>query len=334
MECLPESLPIRYNGTMKYPISILLLACLWLAGCSGSAGSSAETPSVLTPYTTRTAAVPTLPPAAPTLEPPPVSEQPTQITHVVKKGEDMGGIATLYGVKIKDLKAANSKIDPRMIPIGTVLIIPSGNPEQDAFQPTSIPTPAVVILTGPPVCYADPSGGAWCLIKVENNTETSVEDISVDLVLSGPGSESQMQPAFGLIDHLPAGQSMPLAVYFNPAPAQPWKIDLRLRTASPVINEEARYLHSQLDNAVVNRADDRLSARVSGVINLRAGQTDANVIQVVVAAYNAAGQPVGVRRWESPVGLESGSGLTYDFNVYSLGGPIDKVDVLLETRPK
>ena len=53
----------------------------------------------------------------------------------------MGGIATIYGVKTKDLKAANAEIDPRMIPIGTVLIIPSGNPEQDANKPTAIPDP-------------------------------------------------------------------------------------------------------------------------------------------------------------------------------------------------
>jgi murein DD-endopeptidase MepM/ murein hydrolase activator NlpD len=254
---------------------------------------------------------------------------------VVKKGEDMGGIATLYGVKIKDLRAANAEIDPRMIPIGTVLIIPSGNPEQDANKPTAIPVPAVTILTGPPVCYADIAGGAWCLIKVDNNTETAVEDISVDFVLSGSSDEEpQIRAAFGLLDRLIAGQSIPLAAYFDAAPAQPWKVDTRLRTTSPAINEEARYLHSQLDKAVVTLAEDKLSARVNGLVNLQADQSDANIILVVAAAYNTAGLPVGVRRWESPVGLESGSGLVYDFNVFSMGGQIDKVDVLLETRPK
>ncbi len=63
--------------------------------------------------------------------------------------------------------------------------------------------------------------------------------------------------------------------------------------------------------------------RVSGIVNLLENQPDARVILVSAAAYNAAGQPVGARRWESPVGLESGSGLMYDFYVYSLNGPID-----------
>ncbi len=313
---------------------LILFAGMLLASCSNLTGGATDTPPRLTPYATRTASIPTLPPAQPTLEPPPASTRPTQITHVVKKGEDMGGIATLYNVKIKDLREANAEIDPRMMPIGTVLIIPSGDPEQDAFRPTSIPTPVDVIMTGAPVCYGDASGGAWCLVRVENNRETSVEDISVDFILSGSdGTGAITKAAFSLLDHLSAGQSIPVAAYFENPPSRPWKIDSRLRTSSTSIDEGARYLQSYPDRSAVNLADDKLSARVNGVVNLNAGQSDANIIQVVAAAYNASGEPVGVRRWESPVGLESGSGLVYDFTVYSLGGPIDRVDVLLETRP-
>jgi LysM repeat protein len=326
---------LRYNEVMSQRFLLIVFLGFVLAGCTGISGTATETPSMLTPYTTRTAGIPTLPPAAPTLEPPPSSELPTQITHVVQKGEDMGGIATKYGVKIKDLKAANAKIDPRMIPVGTVLIIPSGNPEQDVNQPTAVPAPAVILQTGSPVCYADPSGGAWCLMDVDNTSSGTVEDISADFVLSGlENSDPQVLAAFGLLDHLPAGSSMPLAVYFPDAPAQPWQINTRLRTASTAINENERYLQSSLEKSSTELSTDKLSAHVNGQIQLQANQADANVILVMAAAYNAAGQPVGVRRWESSVGLESGSGLMYDFTIYSLGGPIDRVDVLAETRPK
>lgn len=331
---LPEDLPIRYNERMIRKTIYVILSGILIAGCTSLTGSSTETPPKLTPYVTRTAFVPTLPPAYPTLEPPPVSTRPTQITHVVSKGEDMGGIATKYGVKIKDLREANAEIDPRMMPIGTVLIIPSGDPEQDAFRPTNIPTPVTIIQTGTPVCYGDASGGAWCLVMVFNNSNSSVEDISVDFILSGSdGNPPEIKAAFSLLDRLTTGQSAVLAAYFKKAPGMPWKIDMRLRTASPSVDEGARYLQSTFDRSTITLAEDRLSARVTGVVNLIAGQSDANIIQVTAAAYNAAGQPVGVRRWESPVGLESGSGLVCDFVVYSLGGPIDRVDVLLETRP-
>ena len=292
------------------------------------------TPSILTPYVTRTAVVPSLPPEDPTLEPPPVSTRPTQITHIVKKGEDMGGIANQYGVKTADLKAANSKVDPHLMPVGTVLIIPSGNPEQDAYQPTPIPTPGIALKTYPPVCYADPSGGAWCLIKVENNTETDVEDVSVDIVLTGQeGTGEETRTAFSLLDRLQSGLSLPLAVYFPKTPPQPWKVNSRLRTASPILKDTGRYLINNLTILTSDYSPDRLSVHMTGRIELQAGQKDANIIEVVGAAYDLSGQPVGVRRWDSTVGVESGSGLVYDFFIYSLGGPIDRVEILGETRP-
>lgn len=317
---------------MKRALLALSIICIALSGCQSKTDDAA--PMLVTPYATRTAVVPLVPPLNPTLEPPPASTLPTQITHVVQKGEDMGGIATKYGVKIKDLREANAKIDPRMIPIGTVLIIPSGNPEQDANMPTAVPTPAVIIMTGVPVCYPDPSGGAWCLIKVENNTPASVEDISIDVVLTGSdGGEAMTMPAFGLLDRLPAGLSTILAAYFSETPVQPWQVNIRLRTANPVIREAERYLISSLEKASTQISADGRSAHLSGSVQLQANQTDASVIQMTASAYNAAGLPVGVRRWDSTVGLESGSGLLYDFYVYSLNGPIDRVDVQVETRP-
>lgn len=319
---------------MKHVSVPILLITLTLSGCSLLPGQPAAPQAELTPYSTRTVTVPTLPPALPTLEPPAPSTRPTQITHVVKKGEDMGGIATLYGVKIKDLRDANSKIDPRMMPIGTVLIIPSGDPEQDTFQPTAIPTPTVILQTGSPVCYPDPAGGAWCLMKVENNTEGDVEDISADFVLTGSnGSDPQTRSAFCLLDRLQSGLAIPLAVYFPQPPPPPWQVTTRLRTTSPVTNDTGRYLISDLKLLSSQYSPDKLSIHVNGTVDLKGEQKDANIIHVVGAAYNAAGQPVGVRRWDSQVGLESGSGMVYDFSIYSLGGPIEQVEILGETRP-
>lgn len=318
---------------MRCRLNLIMLIGLLLTGCAGNSGT-AESPLVLTPYITRTAGIPAQPPAAPTLELPPTSEIPTQITHVVKKGEDMGGIATRYGVKIKDLRAANADIDPRMIPIGTVLIIPSGNPEQDANRPTAIPTPGILLLTGSPVCYTDPSGGAWCLVKVENTTGGAVQDISVDIILArSGGSDPQTRTAYALNDRLPADSAITLAAYFPDAPMRPWQVDSRLRTASPVIAEDEHFLLNSLEGSFMEIAANGLSAHIGGTVQLQANQKDANVILVTVSAYDSAGQPVGVRRWSSPVGLESGSGLVYDLTVYSLGGPIDHMDVLAETRP-
>jgi LysM repeat protein len=331
---LHKTVPIRYNGFVIRQIFLISLIWALLAGCQNQPGMSANPPAALTPYSTRTSIVPTAIEPPPTLEPPAVTPLPTQITHTVSKGEDMGGIATKYNVKIKDLKAANPKVDPRMIPIGTVLIIPSGNPEQDAYQPTSIPTPAVILMTSAPVCYPDAAGGAWCLMDVTNNSGSAVEDISAEFVLSeSNGSNPQTRVAFGLLDHLADKAAFPLAIYFPSPPAMPWQVNTRLRTAFPVTTENKRYLQSDLENASNAIATDNQSANVKGSVVLQGSQPDANFIWVAAAIYNTAGQPVGVRRWESQVGLASGSGLTFDFNVYSLDGPIQRVEVQVETRP-
>jgi LysM repeat protein len=319
---------------MLRKILLVLLLGAVLGGCQPQPGTSANSSAALTPFVTRTSIVPSTIQPPPTLLPRAVTPLPTQITHTVSKGEDMGGIATLYKVKIKDLKEANPKIDPRMIPIGTVLIIPFGNPEQDTYQPTAIPTPVVPLKTGAPVCYPDAAGGAWCLMDVENNSGDAVEDISADFVLSGADdSKPQTRTAFGLLNRLPDKTAFPLAIYFPSPPAQPWQINTRLRTAFPVVKENERYLQSSLDKAAAAISEDRQSAAIKGFVALQADQSDANIIWVAAAVYNAAGPPVGVRRWESQVGLESGSALTYDFNIFSLDGPIQRVEVQAETRP-
>ncbi|MEI8132657.1 MAG: LysM peptidoglycan-binding domain-containing protein [Leptolinea sp.] len=329
-----KSPPIRYNEIMFRRFLLISILGVTLAGCQDQPGLSASTSAALTPYVTRTSIVPSTIQPPPTLAPPAITPLPTQITHTVSKGEDLGGIATRYAVKIKDLRAANPEIDPRMIPVGTVLIIPSGNPQQDINQPTAIPIPAVTLKTGAPACYPDAAGGAWCLMDVENNSGLAVEDISADFVLSGSDNTApQSRSAFGLLNRLPDKSTFPLVVYFPSAPAQPWQINTRLRTAFPMVKENERYLQNNLENAISNISRDAQSAEVSGMIVLQADQMDANIIWVAAAVYNVAGQPVGVRRWESLVGLKSGSGLTYDLRVYSLDGPIQRVEVQAETRP-
>jgi LysM repeat protein len=317
---------------MYQKVLIGLFTLLYITGCQtqpGDINAAAE----LTPYATRTSIIPTNTPNPPTLPPPAITPLPTQITHTVSKGEDMGGIATRYQVKIKDLREANPEIDPRMIPIGTVLIIPSGNPEQDAYQPTDIPTPAVTLRTGAPQCFPDRAGGAWCLMDVVNDSGNVVEDISADFVLSGAvDSEPQTRTAFGLLTQLADKAAFPLAVYFSSTPPQPWQINTRLRTAFPVSDASDRYLQFSLENATAEITKDGQSAEIKGIVTLKGDQSDANTIWVAAAVYNSAGQPVGVRRWESQVGLESGSALTYQFNVYSLDGPIQRVEVQAETR--
>jgi LysM repeat protein len=70
-------------------------------------------------------------------------------THVVQKGETLGGIAGRYGVSVATLKSANGIKDERKLAVGQKLVIPGGK-----SQPTVAAHPA----TKP---AQKKSGGFW-----------------------------------------------------------------------------------------------------------------------------------------------------------------------------
>jgi hypothetical protein len=58
----------------------------------------------------------------------------------------------------------------------------------------------------------------------------------------------------------------------------------------------------------------------------------ANTLWVLATAYDAAGNVVGVRRWDSPSALTAAAAVSFDFLVSSLGPGIEQVEFLAETR--
>ena len=72
--------------------------------------------------------VPTATPK-PTAAPTP---KPTQVTYIVKAGDQLARIAARYGVTVKAIQEANGIKDPNLIKVGQKLIIPA---------PTKTPKP-------------------------------------------------------------------------------------------------------------------------------------------------------------------------------------------------
>ncbi|MCX8026157.1 MAG: hypothetical protein N3A60_13240, partial [Thermanaerothrix sp.] len=59
----------------------------------------------------------------------------------------------------------------------------------------------------------------------------------------------------------------------------------------------------------------------------------AQQVWVLGVVYDAAGQVVGVRRWESATPLAPGERLSFRLWVYSAGPPIARAEVQVEARP-
>jgi LysM repeat protein len=45
----------------------------------------------------------------------------------VKQGDTMLGIAFRFGISLDELQAANPKVNPRILSVGAVLVIPMGS---------------------------------------------------------------------------------------------------------------------------------------------------------------------------------------------------------------
>jgi hypothetical protein len=78
-------------------------------------------------------------------------------------------------------------------------------------------------------------------------------------------------------------------------------------------------------------ASGRTAQATGRVILTEAGT--ANTLWVLATAYDAAGDVVGVRRWESPSALPVDAPISFDFLVSSVGPAIDRVEFLAEARP-
>ncbi len=309
---------------------------LALASCAPAAPvPTINTPSptrtgALTPYLTATASsTPTPPnPATPTPLPSPTA---TMQAHVIKAGEDLGGIAYRFHVSVQALLEANPGLDPRMLKVGGSLNIPASDQQPTSAAPS--PTPVAVRLKEVS-CAIGKDGGAWCFVLARNREKTAVESVSAVVRIAGQdGSDMRSQVATGQLDIIPAGATAALMAYFDPPLPPELQASAELLTALPVPADSDRYLPVKLAGTQVLIAEDGLSAAVSGTVALDAKEGKAGVVWIAATAYDAGGRVLGVRRWENEKPLRAGQEQTFEMQVYSTGGDISKVELLSQARP-
>jgi LysM repeat protein len=255
----------------------------------------------------------------------------TPQTYTIQQGDSFLAIAIRYKTSVQALQAANPKVDPNMMALGTVLIIPASTAAPAGAAPG--PTPVAVAL-GPVNCAASQDGGVWCFVLARNNQKKSVENVTAIIRMAGKdASDIVSQVAQAPLNLLPAGESLALAAYFTPPARAPSQASADLLTALPVPDDDTRYLKSRIEGQKVDLSDDGLSAKVNGQVSLTDKKAQAGQLWVAAMAYDAQGRIVGLRRWENNSTLAAGQKLKFTLWVYSTAGKIDKVDTLSEARP-
>lgn len=319
---------------MKRKNRTILLFSLFFAGVLAACSTTMPTLEIPTPETfpsvtptastTSTISKPTAVLDAKTATALP-SPTPTPRTHVVKKGETLGGIAWQYGVSLDALIEMNADVNVYAMSVGTALLVP-----YETVTPgdkTPVPTPVQLTVDGLN-CQVGADAGIWCFVLVKNTTATVFESISVNVNIAALDADQvYANKGFGPVNLLRPGETMPVAVYFPPVMPNPFQTSVQFAGAVPLDDPGSRYLPVTVSDTKVLIAADGLSATVMGTFMM---EEPGQHVRVAAAAYDETGRLVGLRRWqkENP-DLQSGD---FSFQVYSVNGKINRVELLVEAQ--
>jgi len=335
-----------YNaGMQKYRITAVLvvLISIFFSACTQQPSNVIDTPTstlagTLRPYPSATPSATPLPTGYTSPTPSPtVTPTPTQVFYEVQTGDDMYSIAFRYGLSPQAIMTANPTVNPRIMSVGTTLLIPitpmpgttaTSTPEPEELSPT--PTQLYAELYQPD-CYPDALGGLWCFVLVENDEDGALENVSavVELELDG---EILQEIAVMPLNLLPAGESLPLIAYFQPPVPDEYSVSARVDFLLPVMPEDDRYLDVTLTEQSTSLREEGRIAQITGELELPADRPGAQFVWVHATAYDDAGRVVAVRRWDRYEDLNPGEVISFEFSLYSLAGPIETVDVMVEAR--
>ena len=304
------------------------LACLFLllvlVACQPTATATPE-PGTVVPYQT-------MPPTQTPSVIPALTEiilpTPTMYTYTVVQGDTFISIAQKAGVTLQALQAANPGVSATALSVGTKLVIPTG-----AAVPGEPTATAAALPVLQAHCWAETTGGLWCFGLVHNDYAETLENISAQFALLDQGGQTiASQVVYGLLDILPAQAAMPLAAHFAGPVQADAAVRVQVLTAIRLLPGDARYLPVQFENTLVSVEADGQTAEASGRV-LLTGTGKANTVWVLASAYDADGNVVGVRRWESTAALNAGASVAFNYPVFSVGPGIARVEFLAEARP-
>ena len=313
--------------SLKVRIWLCMVLMLFLSACATPTESEPRPTSVpqklLTPYIHPTQTETPMP-VVETQPVPLPSPTPTPRLHIVKAGEDLGGIAYLYQVSLQSLMELNPDVDPRFLSVGTQLVIPPAVAESS--EENLLPAPGGVTL-GNVTC-----AGLWCFVEAASGDQP-VENVAAVVRVRLAGEEEvRSGVAVSPLDRLPANSTLPLMVRFSFPLSGSFQVSAELDSALPVADGEQRYVDVDVRDVEADISPQGGSAEAKGVI-VNQDEKNAQSIRLVLVARNEEGQVVGVRIWEDEAGLEAGQRMTFLQRVYSVGGEIKNVGVFVEAKP-
>lgn len=304
---------------------VLLNACQSQPAASLTVTATASLPP-LQAYAPNTATPSPTALRTPAATPEPVLPTPTPFLYTVVKEDTMLGIALRYGITVDALIAANPQVDPRFMSVGTRLVIPL---EGNLAPLEASPTPLAVTLSQPN-CFPR-QDGLLCFILAEHSLTAPLESLAALVTLrSSTGEILDSRPAYSALALHKPGEKMPLLAVFPAAPDSPFTASVQLLTALPSENWQERYTPLEVTVPAARYSQDGRTAFL--VVQVSAEQPVTR-LELAVTAFDSGGAVVGLRTIKLEQGLEDLLTEPLSIEVYSLGAPIERVEVLAEARP-
>lgn len=308
-----------------------LMGAVLLPACGGSGTPAPLFSSAPQAYHTVTREASTPDPAQWLAATAPVLPTTTPFIYLIQQGDTLSGIAEKHGISLDALLAANPGVEPTALRIGQQLLIPTG---AEASSGGPAPTPAVSTVEQAG-CLPDAGGGLWCYALVRNPHPERIENLTAQITLldAGDGTTLATQTAYAPLNTIPPGQALPLTVSFPPGLPADARPVVRILSGVRLLPEDPRYLPAGTQNLLTQIDWPGRTAQVSGTIFLPEGGAPAGQVWLAAMAYDAQGRLTGLRRWQSAGVIQPGGSLPFRLTVYSLGGDVLRVEVIVEARP-
>lgn len=311
-----------------------MLMVLLLVGC-GTSSEPTQPPSLfpgqeLTPFATGTATSTITPTSIniPTATPKPTIT-PTPMTYTMKAGDTMWEIAAYYNVTNEQIKDANPSLNPYLVGPGTVIVIPNAaGVDPTAAAPSSTPYP---MQMSEPSCTPSLSGGLYCFAMISNPQSVMAGNITTIFSLLDPDSgEERTQAALVPLSRIQTGESLPVFTYFQPPVTGSYLVSLQLQTATSINNTgtptplQAAVI--QVDQQEIDISANGLSVQINARATIQGEPGLTGRVWIAAVAYDAQGQIVGIRRYQSDNTLTVGESVSFSMNIYSIGEKITRVE--------
>ena len=128
------------------------------------------------------------------------------------------------------------------------------------------------------------------------------------------------------LNYLFPDQTIPLSAFIPPPLPEGYQVTAILITSLPSERDQAL---TEILAPEIRYNEDRTIAEIAGSVRVEEFTSDENQVWVAAVAYSD-GNPVGIRKWISAGKLQPGEDIVFEMNLYSLGPPIDRIQLFSE----